>query len=122
ENKRINRAESATKAQRTSSLFLHLNCQVLAAGNATILRIGFDVGEVTEVLQTLFRNVYPNGVINIARRDEHLAPNYLILGPGVTNDVDALDKRPGSFFDLIVQIDNASTGRCSFRRDYQIYI
>ena len=89
----VDRAEAGAEVQRAGAFFLHLNGQIFAARNIGIFRISFDFRKVTKIIETILARVHADGVENIARSDQNFAPDHLILGACVADDIDALNER-----------------------------
>ena len=119
-NQLIHGAEAAAEAERTGPFFLQQNGEIFAARYVRLLRIGLDLCEVTQVLQTFLGHVHTNGVKNISRGNEHFTTDDLVLCARVALDIDPIDKRAVAFLDLVSHIDQCRTGRRAFRQNHQI--
>src|SRR5262249_21370279 len=121
-NQLIDGAESSAETKRTGPFFLHQNGEILATGDIGIFGISLDFCKITQVLETFLRSIHPYGVKDISRRNEHFAPDDLVLGARVPLDIDPVYKRAHAFLDVILHIDQSGTGRRPFRLDHKIDI
>src|SRR4029077_14647197 len=69
----IDRAVAGAKIQGTGAFFFNLDGQILAAGNIRVLRIRFDFGKVSQVIEALLARIDPDGVVNVTRHNQHFA-------------------------------------------------
>ncbi len=113
----VNGAEAGAETQRASPFLLHFNRQIFASRDSCVFRISFDFGKVAQVFQALFTSLHPHGVEDIARRDQNLTADHLVLGAGVAHDIDPLNKEAVAFFDLVMDIDAPWTGWRALRHD-----
>src|SRR5207247_10753332 len=88
--------------------------------HAGINRKGFDLAKIAKILQALFTCLHPHGVENIARRDQYFAPDYFVLGPRVSDDVNTLDVGALALLTSIGKIDYSAVGRRTFRNNCQV--
>ena len=99
---------------------MHQDGEVLAPRNVGLFRISLDFCKITQVLQTLLGNVHPDGVKDVSGRNEHFAPNDLVLGARIPFDADPVYKRANALLDIIMYIDQSGTGWRPFRLDHKI--
>ena len=113
----VNRAETAAETERTSPFLLHFNGEIFASCDPCVFWIGLDFGEVAQVFEAFLTRFHPHGVEDVARRDQNLAADHLVLGAGVAHDIDPLNKEAIAFFDFVMDIDQSWTGRRALRHD-----
>src|SRR5439155_26325791 len=116
----INRAEAASRAERSGPLFLDENRQIFPPWYICVFRISLDLCKVTQVLQTLLRGVYANRVENISRGDKHFATDDLILGARVALNIHPIHKRACALFDRVVHVYERWPGRLVLGRNLAI--
>ena len=101
---------------------MHENGQIFAARYVCIFRVGLDFCEVAEVLETFLRGVHANRVENVARGDEHFAPDDLILGARVALNVHPVHKRAHTLLDCVMHVYKSSPSRGAFGCNDQINV
>src|SRR5213079_3235997 len=114
--------ESSAEAKRAGSLLLHQNRKVFATGNVSIFWIRFDFRKVAQVLEAFLSRLHANRIKDLTWRDKNFAADDFVLRAGVTDNVDSLHKRTGTFFNIVVDVDQSRTGWRAFRGNHKIDI
>ena len=116
----LDRAEAGAEIERARPFFLHLHEEVFATGNARLLRIGIDLLEITQVIETTLAVLDPHGVEDVARQDGNFPAQHFVFRPGIAGDVDPLDEGAGTFRDDVGEIDHSGAGGRALREDVDV--
>ena len=105
----IDGAEPDTDADGAGGLFLHEDIHIPVAGTAGGSG-GLDVAEILEVVQAGLGGVELDGIELIARLERDFPADDLVLGLGVTGDVDAADPEASALGDAVGDADPIRSG------------
>ncbi len=114
-NQAIDGAKAGAEIERSGPFFLDLDGEIFPAGYAGIFGISLNLRKVAQIIQALLRRFHAHAVEDVARSDQHFAPNHFIFGAGIAYDVDPLNERRPALLDLIMHVDPAAARRNALR-------
>jgi len=102
----LHRAESRPETHLARRLFRHFDDQFLPVGDVRLLRIGLHFGEVIQSLDLGFAGFFADRVKDLAGRQIDFPPDHLVLGDGVSLDLDLVHVKLLPLLDAEVHVDH----------------
>ena len=106
----VDRAEARAEVERTGAFFLYDHIQVLSAGNDSIGGLGFDLGEIVQILEAFLAYIDECRVVNLAGLHSQLTADHAVLSPCISLDVDQVDVGLNALVQAVGEIHRARTG------------